>query len=349
MKKQNVVLGSAALAAAAAAAGVGVGVAVAVWRNRRKMSFHGKVVLITGGSRGLGLALAHEFAQQGAKLMLCARDAGELAAAQLDLAKPGVEVSTMVCDVTDRRQVSELIDTTLRKYGQIDALVNNAGLIQVGPIDAMTLEDFESAMNVMFWGPVYTTLAVAPHMRERCAGRIVNITSVGAKVSVPHLIPYSCAKFAAAAFSEGMRAEFQGSGVKVVTIAPGLMRTGSHLNALFKGSENGEAAWFSLGASMPGISMSAKQAARQIVEATAKGRAERILSLPANFISHFHGLFPGATADLLGLVNRVLPHGTKRTSTRGADTRALNSPWFQALTILGKRAAERYLQPGVAH
>jgi len=73
--------------------------------------------------------------------------------------------------------------------------VNNAGEIQVGPIHTMTVKDFEDAMNVMFWGTVFTTLAVLPHMRQRGDGRIVNVTSVGAKVSVPHLVPYSCAKF----------------------------------------------------------------------------------------------------------------------------------------------------------
>src|SRR5207302_4043287 len=139
-------------------------------------------------------------------------------------------------------------------------------------------------------------------------GRIANITSVGAKVSVPHLIPYSCAKFAAAAFSEGMRAELQGTGVRVITIAPGLMRTGSYLNALFKGAEEDEAAWFSVSSSLPGLSMSAGRAAKQIISATVTGRAERTLSTPANVLARFHGLFPGATADILGLVNRLLPH-----------------------------------------
>jgi short-subunit dehydrogenase len=342
MSRHKVLLGSAAIATAAA-------VGLTVWRKNQRMSFRGKVALITGGSRGLGLAMAREFARQGANLMLCARDLEELYAAKKSLDDLPVEVATMVCNVTEQSEVSQLVEATLRTFGRIDILVNNAGQIQVGPLDSMTIEDFENAMNVMFWGPVYTTLAALPRMREQRSGRIVNITSVGAKVSVPHLLPYSCAKFAAAAFSEGMRAELQGSGVKVVTIAPGLMRTGSHLNALFKGSKNGEAAWFSLGASTPGISMSAEQAATEIVDATACGRAERILGTPANLLAHFHGLFPGLTSDLLGLVNRVLPHGADQNSTRGADTRALKSSWLQALTFLGQRAAERYLQPGAAH
>ena len=172
----------------------------------------------------------------------------------------------------------------------------------------------------------------------------MNITSVGAKVSVPHLVPYSCAKFAAAAFSEGLRSELRGTGVKVVTIAPGLMRTGSYLNALFKGAAEAEAAWFSLSASLPGISMSAERAAEQIIAATRRGSAERILSAPANVIARFHGLFPGATADMLGLVNKMLPRGGDQVEF-GTESRILQRPWFRALLTLGNQAAQRFLQP----
>jgi NAD(P)-dependent dehydrogenase (short-subunit alcohol dehydrogenase family) len=266
-----------------------------------------------------------------------------LESARRDLAHFPGDVLTVPCDVSDRAQVARLVEAALEAHGRIDVLVNNAGLIQVGPAHTMTVEDFETAMDTMFWGTVYTTLAALPHMRGHGQGRIVNITSVGAKVSIPHLLPYSCAKFAAAAFSEGLRAELHGTGVKVVTIAPGLMRTGSYLNAIFKGAEEGEAAWFSLGASLPGISMSAKRAARQIIAATASGRAERILSLPANFIARFHGMFPGLTSEILGLVNRVLPHGSERTE-RGDESAVLQKPVIRALTVLGRRAAER-LQP----
>jgi len=294
----------------------------------------------------LGLALARGFAGKGAYLALCARSSEELESAKRDLEPLAERITTYVCDVSDRKQVEQLVKSVLQEYDRIDVLVNNAGMIQVGPIDTMTIEDFENAMGVMFWGAVYTTLAVLPHMRGLAHGRIVNITSVGGKVSVPHLVPYSCAKFAAAAFSEGMRAELQGTGVKVVTIAPGLMRTGSYLNAVFNGAEQGEAAWFSLGASLPGLSMSADRAAKQIIAATAEGRAERILSTPANLLARFHGLFPGTTADLLGLINRGLPEGRVRTE-RGAESPILKRPWMQVLTTLGRRAAERFLQLGV--
>ncbi|HWD00024.1 MAG TPA: SDR family oxidoreductase [Candidatus Sulfopaludibacter sp.] len=324
---------------------VGAGVAAAfMMRRKQAMDLHGKVVLITGGSRGLGLAMARGFAEQGARLAICARSETELAAAKQDLAPVAEDVITVKCDVADYSQVKHMINQVVRHYGRIDVLVNNAGVIHVGPISSMTIADFEQAMNVMFWGMVYTTMAALPHMRGRGDTRIVNITSVGAKVSVPHLVPYSCAKFAAAAFSEGMRAELLGSGVKVVTIAPGLLRTGSHLNALFKGKAEAESAWFSVSASMPGISMGAERAADQIISATRDGRAERILSPPANLLSAFHGLFPGTTSNVLGLVNKLLP-GEGSEVRSGAQSRILKQPWMQPLLLLGTRAAIRLLQP----
>lgn len=339
MSRKSVLLAS---AIAAAAAGSAMKRAGRAWE--RQMCLRGKVVLITGGSRGLGVALARAFAAHGCKLVLCARDTRELELARQDLALSPESVLTVACDVSNRSDAESMVALAQQHFGTIDILVNNAGIIHVGPIHTMTVEDFESAMDVMFWGVVHCTNAVLPEMRRRGQGRIVNITSVGAKVSVPHLVPYCCAKFAAIAFSEGLRAELHGSGVKVVTIAPGLMRTGSHLNAVFKGAENNEAAWFSLGASLPAVSMNADRAAQQIVRATAAGTAERVLSIPASLLTLFHGLFPGLTADLLGVVNQALPQGRNKIET-GAESQILKTPWLRAATTLGRKAAERYLQP----
>ncbi len=135
------------------------GAAAVIWSQRQGMDLDGKVVLITGGSRGLGLALARRFARNGCSLVLCARDQDELEAARRDLSELTSDVMTVPCDVSDRAQVEHLIDTALARYGRIDVLVNNAGTIHVGPIESMTIEDFKSAMDVMFWGAVYTTLA----------------------------------------------------------------------------------------------------------------------------------------------------------------------------------------------
>jgi short-subunit dehydrogenase len=331
------------------AAGVGLGLlgreALGRWRSA---DLYGDVALVTGGSRGLGYLLARELAREGCRLAICARDEQELTRAQraLEEEEEGAEVFALPCDISDRAQVERLVDETTRHYGQIDILVNNAGIIQVGPVAAMTVEDFETAVGVMFWGVVYPTLAVLPQMRERRSGRIVTITSIGGKVSVPQLLPYNCAKFAAVGFSEGLRAEAARDGITVTTIAPGLMRTGSHLNAWFKGNQERMYALFAPAASLPLVSMDAERAARQIVEATKRGEGERILSLPATALATFHGLFPGLTADLFGLVNRVLPSAQGATgAVTGHEARArLQSPLLDKLTTLGESAARRFHQ-----
>lgn len=330
------------------AGAIGAGVAASLMFRPRPQVFRDAVVLITGGSRGLGLALAREFAGEGCRLALCARDAGELRAARQDLEARGAEVLTVECDVRDRADVERMTEQVRRHYGRVDVLVNNAGEIQVGPLEAMQIEVFEQAMQVMFWGAVYPTMALLPHFRARNVGRIVNITSIGGKVAVPHLLPYTCAKFATVGFSEGLHAELKDTGIKVVTIAPGLMRTGSYLNAEVKGDHDAEAAWFSLGASLPGVSMSADRAARQIVDAARRGRAEKILTTQANLLARFHGLFPGLTSEILGLVDQyLLPAGGTTEAKRGHQTRALRSPVLNAATILGRLAARRFLQPAL--
>ena len=291
-------------------AGVGVGLATAAYvaRRRRTIDLMGKVVVITGGSRGLGLAMAEECASQGARVAICARDRGELDAAKQQIERKfGVEVLAEVCDVGSNDDVEEFMTAVLSRFGQIDLLINNAGVIVVGPLDSQTLTDYQECMDVMFWGVVYPTLSALPHMKARKTGRIVNITSIGGKISVPHLVPYCAAKFAAVGFSEGLRAELLKDGVKVTTVCPGLMRTGSHLNALFKGKHRQEFTWFSLGATMPLVSIDARRAARKIIDAARAGDAELIITPQAKLAVWVHGLFPGLTANVLGIVNRLMP------------------------------------------
>lgn len=326
-----------------AAAGIGLSLAGrALLRQMRAIDLRGQVVVITGSSRGLGFAMAQEFARQGAKLVLCARNERDLHVARDAIAALGAEALAVPCDVRDRAQAERLIDQATARFGQVDVLVNNAGTIMVGPLESQKLEDFEEAMGTMFWSVVYTSLAVLPQMRMRRSGRIVNITSLGGKVSIPHLLSYCSAKFAAVGFSEGLHAELAKDGIKVVTVVPGLMRTGSHINAIFKGRHREEYIWFSLGASSPPVAISARRAARQIVQATRRGDAETILGLSAQVVTRLHGLFPGLPPQTLGLVNRLLPSadgaGQERRLGRESETRVTQS----LLTYFGRRAAQEY-------
>ena len=331
-------------AAALAAAGLGL-VGREVLARLREADLSGQVALIMGGSRGLGLLLARELAGEGCRIAICARDEAELERARADLEGRGAEVLAARCDVADRAQVERLVRQATERFGRVDILVNSAGVIQVGPVQTMTLEDYEESLGIMFWGTVYPTLAVLPQMLERRAGRIVNITSIGGKVSVPHLVPYACAKFAAVGFSQGLRAELAREGITVTTIVPGLMRTGSGFNAFFKGQQEREFTLFALVDTLPFVSLDAERAARQIVTATKRGQAERILTIPANLAARFNGLFPGLTADLLGLANRLLPgpdgSGTARARGMAVHER-VRSPLLDRLLGWNLSAARRF-------
>src|SRR5437762_13621189 len=250
------------VAGAAAAAG---GRALGRWLKR--FDLQGRTVLITGGTRGLGLELARQAGRAGARVAICGRDADTLARARESLSQRDAAVLAATCDVTDRNQVAELIRSVQAGMGHIDVLINNAGMVEVGPVGAMTTADFERDMATNFWGPLNAILAVLPHMRARGEGRIVNIASIGGKLSVPHLLPYSSSKFALVGLSEGLRAELRASGIIVTTVCPGLMRTGSPRNANFKGRHEAEYAWFKISDSLPLTSINARRAARQIIDA----------------------------------------------------------------------------------
>lgn len=329
--------------------GLGLAAREAVARLREE-DLTGQVALVTGSSRGLGLALARHLADQGCRLVLCARDEEELERARAELAGRGAQVLAIRADVGDRDEVAHLIAEATRHFGAVDILINNAGFIQVGPLQSATPADFQHALDTMFFGVLYPTLAVLPQMRARRSGRIVNITSIGGRISMPHLIPYNVAKFAAVGLSEGLRAELAADGIRVTTVLPGEMRTGSHLNAFFSGPQEGEYRWFGFGASLPTIT-SAEKAARLIVKATKRGEAERIFPASANILVRLHGLFPGTTANLLRGVNCLLPSAegvtTDTAMGRVLDQSMRRSGLWRFLTAKGHDAARNLNQnPG---
>ena len=306
-----------------------------LWRKMNEYDLRGKTVLVTGGSRGLGLVLAREFAANGARVAICARDEEELQQASEDLEGRGAEVMAVKCDVTNMPEVESMVSRVRERFGKVDVLVNNAGTIQVGPLEVMKHEDFEHAMRTHFWGPLNTILAVLPEMRERASGRIVNISSIGGKIAVPHLVPYSASKFALVGLSKGLNAELRKDGIVVTTVCPGLMRTGSPRNANFKGKHREEYAWFSISDSLPVASIGAERAARQIVDACTQGRAELIITVQAKMAVAFDALFPEASAELMALVNRVLPGpgGIGERTAKGRDSSSSWSPsWLTRLT-----------------
>jgi NAD(P)-dependent dehydrogenase (short-subunit alcohol dehydrogenase family) len=290
------------------AAGFGAAlVATRLTRARLAISFEDRVVVITGGSRGLGLVMARQFAAEGARLVLLGRDMGELGRAREDLESRGADVLTLRCDIRRRADVRAAIDTIVERCRGIDVLVNNAGVIQVGPLEHMTHEDFENTMATHFWGPLHMILEVVPIMRHRGFGRIVNISSIGGKVAVPHLAPYCASKFALVGLSDAVRIELNRYGIRVTTVAPGLMRTGSPMNAQFKGRHEAEYAWFKTLSSIPGLTISADRAATMILEACRHGDPDLTITPQAKFLAIANDAAPAAVARAMMLVTRLLP------------------------------------------
>src|SRR5688500_2600765 len=278
-------------------------------RATRAMNFRDKVVVITGGSRGLGLLLARRFGDEGAKLVICSRNDEELRRAQKELHNRGVDVEAVHCDVRLKVAVEELIRTTVETYGGIDVLVTNAGIIQVGPIEEMTEQDYDESMDTHFWAALHAMNAALPVMRGRGGGRIVNISSIGGKVAVPHLAPYCAGKFALTGLSQAATTELRRHNIYVTTVYPNLIRTGSPRNAFFKGRNAEEYTWFTLGDSRPGTSQNADRAAARIVTACRYGEPELITGLPAAMGARFHAFMPWLSLETASLVNRTLLPG----------------------------------------
>ena len=274
-----------------------------------------RIVLITGGSRGLGLALAERFGRSGDKLVLAARDVNELSRARHTLLARGAvqapeDVLLLPADLTDASQATMLVEHAISHFGRIDVLINNAGVIEVGPAEDQPIAAYRRAMATNFFAALHTTHAALPHLlgRKRAYGdaAIVNIASIGGKIPVPHLLPYVASKFALVGFSEGLHAELRHKGVRVTTVCPGLMRTGGEAHADYTGQIKKEQRWFNLAAKTPVVAASVSHSANRIYNAVAAGRAEITITPQAWLAARVAGVAPATTQYLASLANQFL-------------------------------------------
>lgn len=326
-----------------AVAGTGLYLAArGIRKARNSYDFRGRSVLITGGSRGLGLLMARQLAAEGAKLLLVARDSLELERAARELREQGADVSVACCDMASREEVDSLTHNLLADGELPDVLINNAGIISMAPVEATNFEDYDVAMRTHFFGPLTLIQGLLPALRRRGEGRIVNIGSIGGLISVPHLLPYCTSKFALVGYSQGLHHELAKDGIIVTTICPGLMLTGSPRKAVFKGDHCSEYAWFKISGSLPVVSMNAERAARQIVSACREGLPMAVLGAPASIVAKLAGLWPNVMAHLLATANSLLPRwdqGPTSRKFRGAESEtAISKGWWTSLT---DKAAER--------
>jgi NAD(P)-dependent dehydrogenase (short-subunit alcohol dehydrogenase family) len=308
--------------------------------RRRRYDLHGKTVLVTGGARGLGLVLARTFGARGARVVICARDAATLEIARRDLEARGIEALDVACDVRDEDQVLRLIAAAHARFGRIDVLVNAAGVIDVGPFETMGEVEIERAIGTHVLGPLATIRAVLPEMRARREGRIVNVSSIGGLVPIPHLAPYCAGKHALVGLSRALGTELAADGVVVTTVCPGLVRTGSPRNVRFLGDAEGEYAWFRLGDDAPLTSMRAERVARRIVAATVRGERFVVVGLQAKLAALASALAPNLVDRIAGLVARALP-GAPRSSAPSAAKYGFELDPIGPFVELGDAAAVR--------
>ena len=314
-------------------------------RASRRISFKGRSALVTGGSRGLGLAISRRLVKLGVdRIVLVARDGDELARAARDLTRrqPGVTVHELVADLTEDRAPGHVVERAIALCGELDVIVNNAGFIAVAPLEHVTEEDMETAMRLNYRAPLRIVLAALPSMRQRGSGRIVNISSIGGKLAVPHLLAYSASKFALTGVSDGLRAELDASGIRITTVCPGLMRTGSHVNVPFKGKHEQEFAWFAISDAAPGLSVNVERAARKIVNACRHGDRQLIVGVAARMAILAQAIVPELVADAMALTARLLPGpaaGGERAKS-GWESRSGIAP--SIATRLADRAVPRH-------
>jgi len=290
-------------------------------RARRSISFRDRVVVISGGSRGLGLVMARRLASEGARLVLLGRTLSDLEAARTELEAAGAEALAIVCDVRDREAVETAVARAVAHFGRLDALMHVAGVIQFGPLAHTTESDFWESLDVHFWGAYHLTEAILPHLPRDGSGRVAYVSSFGGRVAAPHMAAYAAGKFALVGYADAVRAELAREGIRVTTVTPGLMRTGSHVNAEFKGDHQAEYAWFSILDANPLASTSAESAARQVLRSVRHGDAALTITLRAKVLAALNGVAPGLVGEAMKAANAVLP------PPAGADGHARRTGW----------------------
>jgi short-subunit dehydrogenase len=284
-----------------------------------RFHFQDKVAFISGGSRGLGLEIARQICARGGKVALLARDTDELARAKSELDRFATDVLTIRCDLLESAQIQAAVQQALQHFRKIDILINNAGIVEIGPLAHLQLKDFDRAMRLHFWAPYILQLLIVPQMRVRGGGRIVNISSIGGRMAVPHMAAYSASKFALAGFSDAIRAELASDNIFVTTVTPGMMRTGSHIHASFKGDHAAEYQWFDWSRKIPFASISVERAARKVLRACQRGKPALIMPCSAYFIIAANAIFPNLLARVMRAFNRRLP---PRVSQSGNEARS---------------------------
>ncbi len=285
-------------------------------QGRHAVDFRGRVVAITGGSRGLGLNLARQLATQGAKIALIARDEAELQRAKAEILALGAECLIVKADLGVQSEAERAIDSIAAHFGHLDALINSIGVMQIGPLEHMTQADFESAMKVNFWAGMWCARAAIPHLQKTGNGRIANIVSFGGQIAAPHMAPYAASKFAMKGFSDALRNEVAKDGILVTTVCPGPIRSGSHVQIRFKGQQAKEYRMLKTAVGVPFGAIEVDSAARLIIDAMKKGVPQLTFPFPIQLAVAGYTAFPNLAGAMVAFATRFAPAPTDESGDK---------------------------------
>jgi short-subunit dehydrogenase len=261
-------------------------------------------------------------------VVLVARDEQELLNGRAHLQKdfPEARIFLSVCGITNHEELRMSIEESIAVTGGLDMLINNAGAITVGTFAAMEMIDFEAQMKLHLYAAIDAIQLLVPHFKSRGGGRIVNVCSIGGKAGVPHMSPYDASKFALAGFAQGVSGELALNKIHMTTVFPSVMRTGSPIQAVFKGDHSKEFKLFETLDNMPVLSLSAHKAAMKVLDAAAAGRSEAILGAAGKARVLMGALFPELTHFMMKLAIQRLPDGVSKERRTGADITERTEP-----------------------
>lgn len=260
------------------------------------MNLRGRHVVITGASSGIGRATAIEFARNGASVTLAARRAEALERVAAECRESGVRAEAITCDVSSADQCRSLIEAAVA-IAPVDVLVNNAGFAIFDRVADASPSDFEQMMQTNYFGTVYCTKAVLPYFQERKRGAIVNVASIGGIMGFAGMSGYCATKFAIVGFTEALRDEVIGSGIKVALVCPGTTDTDFFITA-----ERGK---------MPAanrliLAIPPEKVAKRIVRAAASGAARTIVPFTAAAFMRFKEALPRSAHFLMRHVSAIV-------------------------------------------
>lgn len=246
-----------------------------------------KVVVITGGSSGIGRALAERFGEEGSKVVITGRRKDQLETVAASLKEKGVDVLPVVADASVEKDCADAVSLAIENYGRIDVLINNAGISMRALFEDLQVDIFRKVMDINFWGTVYTTKYALPYI-IRSKGSVVGISSVNGKRATPERSAYSASKFAMIGFLESLRSEMLDRGVHVLTACPGFTASNIRRSALLG---NGRVQGYS--PADESHMMSAEEVANHIYTAVVKRKRDLLLTLQGKLAVWLNIFFPG--------------------------------------------------------